>query len=130
MYSFIMMGDSGRVFPCVSSQQGFWGPHAWPGSRGSPRWPGSEFQAAFETEFVLPPRSPKLNGCVERAQRTHTEEFYEVTEFSLEVAALNRELLTWEHTYSTVRPHQALGYKTHHQFVTQWYHQRKETKCP
>ncbi|MDP2951726.1 MAG: helix-turn-helix domain-containing protein, partial [Chloroflexota bacterium] len=54
---------------------------------------GSEFQAAFETEcqrrglhlFVLPPRSPKLNGCVERANRTHTEEFYEVTEFSLEV---------------------------------------------
>ena len=51
---------------------------------------GSEFQAAFEMEcqrrelklFVLPPRSPKLNGCVERAQRTHTEEFYEVNDFS------------------------------------------------
>ena len=28
--------------------------------------------------FVLRPRSPKLNGCVERAQSTHTEEFYEV----------------------------------------------------
>ena len=28
--------------------------------------------------FVLPPRSPKLNGHVERAQRTHKEEFYEV----------------------------------------------------
>jgi hypothetical protein len=27
--------------------------------------------------FVLPPRSPQLNGAVERAQRTHTEEFYE-----------------------------------------------------
>ena len=48
---------------------------------------GPEFQAAFEEScqvrgirlFVLPPRSPKLNGCVERAQRTHTEEFYEVT---------------------------------------------------
>ncbi len=72
---------------------------------------------------------PKLNGCVERAQRTHTEEFYEVTEFSLEVAALNRELLAWEHTYNTVRPHQTMGYKTPHQFVTQWYHQRKEAKC-
>ena len=44
---------------------------------------GSEFQDAFEREcqkrgiklFVLPPRSPKLNGHVERAQRTHTEEF-------------------------------------------------------
>ena len=41
---------------------------------------GSEFQAQFEEEcqrrqirlFVLPPRSPKLNGSVERAQRTHT----------------------------------------------------------
>ena len=44
---------------------------------------GSEFQAGFEQAcqerglrlFVLPPRSPKLNGAVERAQRTHTEEF-------------------------------------------------------
>ena len=62
--------------------------------------------------FVLPPRSPKLNGCVERAQRTHTEEFYEVTEFSLEVAPLNQELQAWERTYNTIRPHQALGYLT------------------
>ncbi len=46
---------------------------------------GSEFMAQFEEAcqqrrirlFVLPPRSPKLNGSVERAQRTHTEEFYE-----------------------------------------------------
>ncbi|MFH2104366.1 MAG: hypothetical protein ABIJ39_13535 [Chloroflexota bacterium] len=28
--------------------------------------------------FVLPPHSPKLNGYVERAHRTHQEEFYEV----------------------------------------------------
>ena len=41
---------------------------------------GSEFQAGFEQAcqerglrlFVLPPRSPKLNGAVERAQHTHT----------------------------------------------------------
>jgi putative transposase len=47
---------------------------------------GSEFYSDFEQEcerrkiqlFVLPPKSPKLNGCVERANRTHTEEFYEV----------------------------------------------------
>ena len=74
---------------------------------------GSEFQAAFETEcqrrglrlFVLPPRSPKLNGRVERAQRTHTEELYEVTDFSLQVATLNQELHAWERTYNPVRPH-------------------------
>jgi putative transposase len=98
---------------------------------------GSEFQSAFETEcqrrglrlFVLPPRSPKLNGSVERAQRTHTEEFYEVTDFPTDVASLNRELLAWERIYNTVRPHQALGYLTPHQFVTQWQRQRQEVKC-
>ena len=98
---------------------------------------GSEFHAAFETEcqqrgirlFVLPPRSPKLNGCVERANRTHTEEFYEVVEFSLEVATLNQELKAWERTYNTVRPHQALGYLTPLQFLTHWQHQREEVKC-
>ena len=42
------------------------------------------------------------NGCVERAQRTHTEEFYEVNDFSLEMAPLNRELLAWERIYNTV----------------------------
>ena len=70
---------------------------------------GSEFQAGFEQAcqernirlFVLPPRSPKLNGCVERAQRTHTEEFYEVNDFPLEIAPLNQELRHWELTYNT-----------------------------
>lgn len=98
---------------------------------------GSEFQAAFETHcqerglrlFVLPPRSPKLNGCVERAQRTHTEEFYEVADIPLQTPALNKELLAWEHTYNTIRPHQALGYLTPLQFLTQWQSQREEAKC-
>ena len=73
-------------------------------------------QAGFETEcqrrglrlFVLPPRSPELNGCVERAQRTHTESAsggYEVTDFSLEVVPLNQELQAWELTSNTIRPH-------------------------
>lgn len=98
---------------------------------------GSEFEALFEQEcqkrsirlFVLPPRSPKLNGCVERAQRTHTEEFYEVTDFSTEVAALNQELLSWERIYNTVRPHQALGYLTPRQFLHQRQPKREEVNC-
>ena len=88
---------------------------------------GSEFAAAFEDAcqrrglklFVPPPRSPKLNGAVERAQRTHTEEFYEVTPCSLPIAQLNQELQDWERTYNTVRPHQALGYRTPQEFLTQ-----------
>ena len=47
---------------------------------------GSEFAAEFELAcqqrslplFVLPPRSPKLNGQGERSHRTHHEEFYQV----------------------------------------------------
>ncbi len=86
----------------------------------------SELNAAFEAEcqrralrlFVLPPRSPKLNGAVERAQRTHTEEFYELRLFdSFTVAGLNREVCAWERIYNTVRPHQALGYLTPLEFL-------------
>ena len=90
---------------------------------------GSEFAAEFEQAcqqrglhlFVLPPRSPKLNGAVERANRTHTEEFYQVTACSLEMKKLNRELRHWEKIYNTVRPHQALGYLTPQQFLHQGF---------
>ncbi len=86
---------------------------------------GSEFFSEFEQEcqsrgiklFVLPPKSPKLNGCVERAQRTHTEEFYEVYDCPWTVPELNKELKRWEYIYNCVRPHQALGYKTPLQFL-------------
>lgn len=86
---------------------------------------GSEFYSEFEREcesrgiklFVLPPRSPKLNGCVERAQRTHREEFYDITDVSWTVPELNKELRQWEYVYNCIRPHQALGYKTPLQFL-------------
>lgn len=86
---------------------------------------GSEFMAEFETAcrdkqlslFVLPPRSPKLNGCVERSQRTHTEEFWELSTADTDLHSLRSELLAWEHTYNHIRPHQALGYLTPAQFL-------------
>jgi len=67
---------------------------------------------------VLPPRAPKLNGAVERAQRTHTEEFYEIRRFEAwNVTALNRAARAWERVYNTVRPHQARGYLTPLEFL-------------
>ena len=86
---------------------------------------GSEFMAEFEAAcqargirlFVLPPRRPTLHGSVERANRTHTEEFYEVTDAASELDALQAGLAAWEVCYNTVRPHQALGYLTPAEFL-------------
>jgi transposase InsO family protein len=78
---------------------------------------GSEFMAEFETAcqargltlFVLPPRSPKLNGHVERANRTHRNEFWELYAGDLELPLLQAALRAWEDEYNHLRPHQALG---------------------
>lgn len=86
---------------------------------------GSEFMAEFEAAcaargialLTLPPRSPKLHGTVERANRTHTEEFYEVTTAEPELEAFQEELRAWETVYNTIRPHQALGYLTPAEFL-------------
>jgi transposase InsO family protein len=95
---------------------------------------GSEFEAEFESGcqergirlFILPPRSPKLNGHVERANRTHTEEFYELYDGELQTIPLNEALREWEQVYNYVRPHQALGYLTPYQYLAQLKQQSGE----
>lgn len=90
---------------------------------------GSEFKAHFEAAcqalgiqlFVLPPRSPKLNGQVERGHRTHQEEFYELVEVPEDLAAHNALLRAHEETYNSIRPHQALGYLTPNEFVARYH---------
>lgn len=94
---------------------------------------GSEFKAEFEEAcrdlelplFVLPPRSPKLNGRVERSHRTHEEEFYQCFDGELSVENLRPALLDWEHTYNHIRPHQALGYLTPAEWLAQWTETQK-----
>ncbi len=89
---------------------------------------GSEFKAIFETTcadlrislFVLPPRSPKLNGHVERAHRTHQEEFYDLTEIPDSLPAHNALLRQWEEIYNRVRPHEALDYLTPNEYLAQY----------
>jgi len=86
---------------------------------------GSEFMAQFEAAcqesalhlFILPPRSPKLNGHVERAQRTHTEEFWERYEGDLDLPSVRPALRAWEHLYNTFRPHQALAGRTPQEYL-------------
>ena len=67
--------------------------------------------------------------CVERANRTHTEEFYELYDGDLDLPALRTALLAWEQRYNTFRPHQALHYLTPAQFLSH-YSPRKEEVSP
>ncbi len=86
---------------------------------------GSEFKADFESYchdhdlrlFVLPPRSPKLNGKVERLQRTFDEECYQCLDVPVHVPELAAGLHAYEQVYNHVRPHRALGYRTPAQYL-------------
>lgn len=88
---------------------------------------GSEFKAEFEQAcqekgirlFVLPPRSPKLNGHVERAQRTHTEEFHDRYMGELKLKQINEAMREWEHIYNHIRPHYSLDLKTPAQYLAE-----------
>ena len=90
---------------------------------------GSEFMAQFEQAcadknirlFVLPPRSPKLNGHVERAQRTHTEGFYDLYMGELDLKSVKEALRDWEHFYNTVRPHHLLDLKTPAEYLCEYH---------
>lgn len=87
---------------------------------------GREFAAMFEEAcrqrgirlFVLPPRSPKLNGRVERANRTPTEECYESSPGEFDLPTLRTAQRHWEQIYNEVRPHQAVGYVTPAEFLS------------
>ena len=76
---------------------------------------GSEFMAAFEEGcqalgirlFVLPPRSPKLNGHVERIQRTFRDEFY-TRPLPTTIGEIQAELEDYLAYYNGHRPHMAL----------------------
>ena len=87
---------------------------------------GSEFCAEFEQAckemgillFCLPPRSPKLNGAVERLHRTCEEEFWNCYDGNLVLEELRPALKQWTHrVYNRIRPHQALGYVSPVQYL-------------
>ena len=80
---------------------------------------GSEFRDDFEQAckdlgillFVLPPKSPKLNGCVERANGTSRYEFYPFYQGALTLKAINQKLTAYQHYYNYYRPHIALAWR-------------------
>jgi len=89
---------------------------------------GSEFLKDFPlaaaglglTHYFNRPNYPQGNGRIERSFRTDEEEFYQVEELPTTLGGLEAALLRWNSLYQTVRPHQALGYKTPEQFYQDW----------
>jgi transposase InsO family protein len=95
------------------------------------RWPvklkaiqvdgGSEFMKVFEKAceqrgiklYVLPPHSPKLNGVVERMNRTSREEVYDLGLHDLlSISEHNQLLEEQDYIYNHIRPHETLGLKS------------------
>jgi len=80
---------------------------------------GHEFQAKFHWHVedrgirhaYIKPRSPQLNGKVERSHRSDQEEFYQLLDYTDDVD-LNRKLADWEKFYNFSRPHGAFNGKT------------------
>jgi transposase InsO family protein len=80
---------------------------------------GHEFQAQFHwhvedkgiRHVYIKPRSPQLNGKVERSHRSDNEEFYQLLTYTDDVD-LNKKLAKWEQFYNFDRPHGAFKGKT------------------
>jgi transposase InsO family protein len=68
------------------------------------------FEAKFARDEEFPPRSPHLNGKVERVQRTVLEEFWPTAE--PKVPGLAERLAEWVHYYNWHRRHEALNGST------------------
>jgi transposase InsO family protein len=84
---------------------------------------GAEFQSQFhwhlETRDIrhvyIRPRTPRLNGKVERSHRIDGQEFYQLLDqdgISDDIHLFNEKLREWENYYNFDRPHSALGGQT------------------
>ena len=81
---------------------------------------GSEFMKDFEAAcqmqeialYVLPPKSPKYNGCVERRNATFKYEFYYRYVGDDNIDSVRVALQLYQARYNTYRPHQALKQDT------------------
>lgn len=74
------------------------------------------FEAACQERdiklFVLPPKSPKINGGVERANGAWRYEFYACYDLPHNLDELNSLINSFSHLYNHHRPHGALNGKT------------------
>jgi transposase InsO family protein/transposase-like protein len=90
---------------------------------------GPEFGSAFHWHLLdkgighvyIRPRTPRLNGKVERSHRIDAEEFYRLLEGQVidDTNLFSQKLQEWEDYYNYHRPHGALGGQTPYERLRQ-----------
>ena len=90
---------------------------------------GAEFQSAFHWHVLdngighvyIKPRTPRLNGKVERSHRIDAEEFYRLLDGVVidDAKVFNDKLQEWEDFYNFHRPHGGLGGQTPYERLRQ-----------
>ena len=90
---------------------------------------GAEFQSAFHyhvldkgvSHHYIKPRTPRLNGKVERSHRIDAEEFYALLDGLVidDAKIFNNKLREWEDYYNYHRPHGGLGGQTPYERLRQ-----------
>jgi transposase InsO family protein len=87
------------------------------------RYYGGEFQSEFHWHLerldirhvYIRPRTPRLNGKVERSHRVDDQEFYQLLDqdgISDDIHLFNEKLREWEDYYNYHRPHGPLDGQT------------------
>ena len=71
--------------------------------------------------FVLPPKSPKYNGTVERCNDTTRNEPYSQHRDIFNVHSIRRQLEIFNNKYNIYRPHQSLGNLTPMEYFKRHY---------
>ena len=97
---------------------------------------GHEFQAKFHWHLedlgirhvYIKPRTPRLNGKVERSHGTDDREFYQLLTYTDEVG-LNEKLTEWENYYNFNRPHGAFAGKTPYEALSAWLKNSKKSSA-
>lgn len=91
---------------------------------------GAEFQSRFHWHLLdrdighayIKPRTPRLNGKVERSHRIDDQEFYQLMDkngVADNIHLFNKKLKDWEDYYNFQRPHGALGGQTPYERLKQ-----------
>jgi transposase InsO family protein len=101
---------------------------------------GAEFQSKFHWHLTdrdvrhvyIRPRTPRLNGKVERSHRTDDQEFYQLLDkggITDDIHLFNDKLREWEDYYNYHRPHGALGGQTPFERLVEKARAQPSPKC-